>query len=164
MHLVLMTRGILRQVEEFKSLLQAQRFPWKRTNLKTGKEEMMIVQGALRPIQLWEYVFPEESLPNVLGALGIKEGTQRKEIKSAAWMLRKMLKLDPIPVANPNDTVTGYRPPGTLNGKPMDIIPVHNMMTEAVAVYPIGVKSDITQDFHFPMENGGTASYHQEGL
>lgn len=159
MHLVLMTRGILRQVEELKSLLQAQRFPWKRKNLKNGKEEMGIVQGALRPIQFWEYVFPEEHLDNVLGAMQIKGPIQRPEIKNVSWMLRKMLKLEQIPT---NDSImtTGYTPAGTLNGEKFPTVPVHNMIVDGVAVYPIGIKKDPFQDYDW----GEAGAYHQEGL
>jgi len=159
MHLVIMTRGILRQVEELKSLLQAQRFPWKRTNLKTGKEELMTVQGALRPIQLWEYVFPEECLDEVLGAMQIKGPIQRPEIKSMSWVLRKMLKLDQIP-ENESITVTGYKPRGTLNDKEMPSIPVHNLTADGVAVYPIGIKKDVKKEFDW----GVHGKYFQEGL
>lgn len=156
-----MTRGILRQVEEFKSLLQAQRFAWKRKNLTTGKEEIMTVQGALRPIQLWEYVFPEEALQDVLGALQITHPTDRKEIKNVSWFMRKMLRLDQIPTQKMEDfKVTGYRPQGTLNGEQMPVIPVHQMFVDGVAVYPIGIKKDPKQDYDW----GHQGKYHQEGL
>lgn len=156
-----MTRGILRQVEELKSLLQAQRFAWKRKNLKTGKEEMGLVQGALRPIQFWEYVFPEEALDDVLGALQITGPIVRPEIKNVSWMLRKMLKLEPIPKKEAKDMkVTGYRPGGTLNDEPFPVIPVHNMVVDGVAVYPMGIKKDPFQDYDW----GKDGAYHQEGL
>ena len=159
MHLMLMTRGILRQVEEFKSLLQAQRFPWKRINLETGKEELSVVQGALRPIQFWEYVFPEDALNDVLGALNIKHNEKSGEMKNKAWLLRKLFKLAPIPEQK-EISVVGYRPSGTLNGEPMPSIPVHNMFVDGVGVYPIGIKKDTTRDFDW----GTEGKYNQEGL
>ena len=147
MHLVLMTRGIQHQVDQWANLLQAQRFPWVRRNLETGKEEQMLVQGALRPIQLWEYVFPEESLDDVLGAMQIKGPIERPEIKSSTWALRKMLKLKQIPKKD-ELTVTGYTPKGTLNGEKMPSVPVHNMFVEGVAVYPVGIKDDQVPGIH----------------
>ena len=46
---------------------------WERTNLLTGKLEQHALQGALRPSILgaWEYIFPEEALPDVLNVFGI---------------------------------------------------------------------------------------------
>ena len=154
-----MTRGINRQVEEWKSLLQAQRFPWKRTNLKTGKEELSVVQGALRPIQFWEYVFPKECLNDVLGGMQIQGPIQRPEIKSMTWMIRKMLKLKQIPTQTDIKT-TGYTPQGTLNNEQMPAISVHNMLAEGVAVYPVGIKDDPVQDYKW---KDGT-EFNQEGL
>lgn len=156
MHLVFATRGIYRQVEELKALLNAQRFAWKRKNLKTGKEELMNVQGALRPIQLWEYVFPEESLNDVLGAMRIKGPITRPEIKNMSWMLRKLLKLKKVPDMPEDATVTGYIPQGKLNDKTMPAIAVHDMWVDGVGVYPIGIKDDVTQDYDW--------GYNQEGL
>ncbi len=158
MHLVLMTRGINRQVEEWKSVMEAARFVWKRKNLTTGKEELNLLQGSLRPIQIWEYVFPEESLNDVLGGMLIKGNIQRPEIKTQAWLLRKMLKLEPIPEMKENAFVTGYRPEGTLNGEPMPFQAVHNLFVPGVAVYPVGIKKDIKQDADWG-ENG---KYEQE--
>ena len=159
MHLVLLTRGIQRQVTEWANLMQAQRFPWKRKNLNTGKEEALIVQGALRPIQFWEYIFPEECLTDVLGGMEIKGPITRPEIKSMSWFLRKMLKLKPIPKQE-NITVTGYRPFGDLDGQPMPTTPVHIMTAEGVAVYPIGIKDDPKKDYDW----GKDGKYFQEGL
>ena len=163
MHLVFMTRGIQRRVDVLKELLLAQRFPLKRKDLNTGKEELTFVQGALRPIQIWEYVFPKESMGDVLGGLQIKGPIERPEIKSMSWVLRKMLKLDQIPVLKPDATTTGYRPPGTLNGKPMPASPVHNfgeLTKMGVALYPVGIKEDAMQDAEWPTGE----KYHQEML
>ena len=158
MHVVLMTRGIQRQVKEFEHVMNAQRFPWKRTNIKTGLEESYTVQGALRPIQFWEYVFPEECLTDILGGLGIKGPIQRKELKAIAWMLRKTLNLEQIPTID--GTVTGYRPNGTVNGQPMQSLPVHDLYIPGVAVYPVGIKKDATQDADWDANN----EYKQEML
>lgn len=66
MHLFFMTRGVKHNRDVFVTHMQSQFFPWTRKNLKTKKNEVANVQGALRPIELWEYVFPEEHLDEVL--------------------------------------------------------------------------------------------------
>ena len=161
MHLVLLTRGINEQVNNWRNLLEAQRFPWKRKNLQTGKEEMILIQGALRPIQIWEYVFPEESLNDVLGGMNVKGPIERKEIKPITWMISKILKLDPIPKID-NFQVTGYTPPGTLNGANMPAAQVHSMMTEGVACYPLGIKKDARGPSEFTLKDGTKVNYDQE--
>ena len=123
-----MTRGVQQQVDIFKIFMQAQMFPWKRKNLETGKDEIVQVQGALRPIQLWEYVFPEESLNDVLTALEIPHenphtGQGLSNLKIAA--LRKMLGngVKPVPDYEP---VKNYR----------------YIEKRGIALYPIGIKTD----------------------
>ena len=143
--------------------MQAQRFPWKQKNLKTGKEEFKLVQGALRPIQFWEYAFPEESLNDVLGGLQIKGPIDRPEIKSISWMMRKMLKLDQIPESKEIE-VTGYTPKGKVDGKGIPAIPVHNMLAEGVAIYPIGIKKDSKGPIKFKLGDGSEAEYDQEHI
>jgi len=162
MHLVLMTRGIHHMVEQWKDLMQAQRFAWKRKNLDTGKEELTIVQGALRPIQFWEYIFPEECLGDVLKGMQISGPIIRPEVKNFAWMLRKVLRLQNIPSMEEINKMTqvGYIPLGTLNDKQMPPLPVHTMFMEGVAVYPVGTRKDPKQDYDWK-EHG---RYHQEGL
>ena len=163
MHLVLMTRGVVGQVEEWISILRAQRFPWKRKNLKNNKEEMMLVQGALRPIQFWEYVFPEESLNDVMGGMLIKGPIERAEIKNVSWWIRKMLKLEPIPVKK-EIPVTGYSPQVKLDGKQVPAQMVHDLRVDGVAVYPLGIKKDFKKDHKFKLNDGTEAEFFQEGL
>lgn len=75
MHLYFMTRGVKHVRDMFVTQMQSQFFKWKRKDLKTGKEVAHMVQGALRPIELWEYVFPEEHLDEVCSMLNLsKEG------------------------------------------------------------------------------------------
>ena len=163
MHLILMTRGIIGKMEEWTALLRAQRFPWKIKDLKTNKEELKMLQGALRPIQLWEYVFPKESLNDVLGAMDIKGEKLRPEVNAPAWMLRKFMKLEPIPKEDKR-TVTGYRPFGELNKEKMPVIPICDLRTKGVAVYPIGIKQDKTMNHHFKLEDGSEVDFYQEGV
>lgn len=127
MHLYFITRGIKQQVDLFKMFMQTQLFKWTRKNLKTGKEEVIRVQGALRPIQLWEYVFPEECLDEVLTMLDAKMCW--KLPKSREFALRKAL------------------------GKGIKKIPKYKELPtskyiekKAVAVYLIGIKNDVKAD------------------
>lgn len=160
MHLVLMTRGIQRQVDEWKHSLLAQRYAYKRKNLDTGKEEVHVVQGALRPIELWEYVFPAESINDVLLGMGINQGgLDRPEVKPVAWMLRKGMKLKPVPL-DESKGMTGYTPKGTLNGEKMQPTAVHDMRTPGVAIYPIGIKEDEIKEYDW----GKEGRFLQEGL
>lgn len=91
MHAYFLVRGINHQVEAWKALMQGQSFIQKRKNLKTGKEEERLIQGSLRPIQLYEYVFPEESLVDVLYNTGISGGAGSKKgiVAAFAWLFRK---------------------------------------------------------------------------
>ncbi len=163
MHLVFLTRGIDKQITELKHLLLAQRFPWVRKNLKTGQEELKMVQGALRPIQIWEYVFPEESLNDVLVGMDVKKPIERKEIKNISWAIRKMLKLEQIPILG-DIKGTGYIPQGKVNGVKMPPSIVHDMTVEGVALYPLGIKKDFKKDHHFTLGDGSEVNYFQEGL
>ena len=74
MHLYMVTRGVYHNRDVWLAAMQSQYFPWKRKNLKTGKEEVVMVQGKINPIELWEYIFPEESLPEVLTMLNMNKG------------------------------------------------------------------------------------------
>ena len=67
MHLYILTRGIKRQVDKFQQDMAAQ---WCKHKWKEGDK---IVEGhvelGMRPLQLWEIVFPKASLPDVLANL-----------------------------------------------------------------------------------------------
>jgi hypothetical protein len=75
MHLYLYPRGIFDRVELWKSMMQAHFWQWTRKNLKTGLDEKILVQGALRPT-IWgayEYIFPADCLAEVLAVIGASE-------------------------------------------------------------------------------------------
>lgn len=101
MHLFFITRGIKQQRDLFLLFMQSQMFPWVRTNLKTGKEEIERVQGALRPIELWEYVFPEEHLDEVCTMLGKSDNAGSYwgtgSAKYGLPLLRKALDVKKLP-------------------------------------------------------------------
>lgn len=130
-----MVRGVIQQLNLFEIFMQAQMFPWKRVNLKTGKEEISQVQGSLRKTPWgYEYVFPEECLNEVLTMLNISD--ERWKIGSfKAAIIRKMLgkgsggeNVIPIPKYNPVNT-----------NRYIEI--------RGIAIYPIGIKKDARMDY-----------------
>lgn len=75
MHLYLYPRGKFEQIELWKTHAQSSYWKFRRTNNKTEKEEIILVQGALRPSVLgaMEFVFPKEALAEVCSFFGIKK-------------------------------------------------------------------------------------------
>jgi hypothetical protein len=133
MHLVFMTRGVKSQRDQFVNFMQTQMFPWKRTNLSTGKDEIVMVQGALRPIELFEYVFPEEHLNEVLTMLNIPP----KDPQFNSWGMdsfkRKMLRQA---LGKDLQDVPEYKP-----------VPTSRFIeTRGVAIYPLGIKKDVVTE------------------
>jgi len=144
MHFVFATRGINHQVELWKNFMQAQMFTYQRENLKVcqcgiekekhptkeckdfkPKIEHNIVQGALRPIQLWEYVFPKEHKDMVLTSLNV-EPTGKVHPFAATFnsmALRKAMGLKKVK----------YTPTKEFR----------YMFRDGVALYPIGIKEDV---------------------
>jgi len=123
MHLYFLTRGVKHFRDVFVTMMQSQMWKWTRKNLKTGKDEVVQVQGALRPIELWEYVFPEECLDEVLTVLKAKDTVNILGARGAA--LRKALGKDVKKVPEYKEIPTNKFVEAT-----------------AVAVYPIGIKKD----------------------
>jgi len=82
-----------------------------------------LVQMSMRPVQLWEMVFPKTALPTVLKTIGWT-GSQRKDIAPHVFALRKMLMCKKIPK--------------------MDLTKVmpRPVMSQFCCMYPIGVKAD----------------------
>lgn len=75
MHLYLYARGKWEQVRLWESHAQSAYWKLRRINLTTNKEEIILVQGALRTSVLgaYEYVFPKEALAEVCSYFGITE-------------------------------------------------------------------------------------------
>ena len=139
---------------------------WERTNLLTGKEEQLALQGALRPSILgaWEYIFPEEALPDVLAVFGIhkdltggmtldkKLGNLPNKFKLAAmrplfaakkipkWAFEEAEKIDLSVVFN-----KGYR---ALSHLGHEVIP-------GIAIHPIGIKKDVRGVLDHTKTGGG---------
>lgn len=91
MHLYITTRGIKQDVDRFIQDLQAQYFPIEHSGKKA------LVQLAMRPIQLWEVVFPEPCLNEVIRTLDpeIQKNNKMPSIFTAG--LRKSLGLKKAP-------------------------------------------------------------------
>jgi len=163
MHLILATRGIQQQINVWKMFMQSQMFDWKRQpllkdkkgnfkkdkngNYMRGKEEYTRVQGALRPIQLWEYVFPQESLQEVLAMMDRHKNydVMRPEMAKVAWILRKGMGAKKIPDMP------------DLKKKEMHEVTQKFIPTSGIASYMIGIREDPIQDY----PNYG---FYQEGL
>jgi len=128
MHLYFISRGVKHQRDVWITWMQSQLFSWERTNLSSGKKEIIPVQGALRPVELWEYVFPEEHLDQVLNNMMFTsesakcyEHVKGKNISMA--VMRKALGAKPIPK--------------------FKIMPIDKMMRiNGVALEPIGIRKD----------------------
>lgn len=137
--------GIKQQMNLWETFMQSQFFNWFRRNLKTNQIETTAVQGALRPIQLYKYVFPADSLADVLTNMRIANNTDAiapdpKQPNTAPnavnpnhpWfekylaMMRKLLKLKPVPKIDVNANTIITRP----------------MFVEGVTIIPLGIKED----------------------
>ncbi len=136
MHLFLMTRGARHLRETWMAFMQSQMFPFGQEKLdKDGKKTGEIVkgnaQGVLRPIELWEYIFPEEHLDLVVNNITdvAEDGSiSHGDFNSlkGRWMLKPLrmalgakklpkIKIDPrriIPkdiLSSFNGNIIGYR-------------------------------------------------------
>ena len=124
MHLYFLIRGLKQQVDIFEMFMQTQMFKWKRKNLKTGKEEICQVQGALRIIPFgYEYIFPEECLDEVLTMLKVKDAW--KLGKTREWIIRMAL-------GNGVQKIPEYK----------EVNANRYIEMRGIAIYPIGIKKD----------------------
>ncbi len=136
MHLYLYARGILQQVKLWEAITQNHFWQWKRTKLKTGKEEITLVQGALRPSVLgaYEYIFPEDCLPEVLAVLGITN--KQRSFKLA--VLRRVFGARAIP-NKIYEEAKNIKPSIILNESKRGL---HHSKINGVSVHVIGIKKD----------------------
>jgi len=93
MHLYFISRGMKFWVDKFITSLQGQFLNWKRED---GTDAMVEIQ--IRPIQLWEVVFPKEHKDVVLTTiLGPDGKPYHKRHKKWVAAIRKVLGVAPIP-------------------------------------------------------------------
>lgn len=99
LHLYIITRGIKNSVDQFITELQGKYLPFKWRRNKDSPMQNFNVQVAVRPIQLWEIVFPEEHkdlmLTTVLGK-DFKGKTQHRKHDKFVFGLRKILGVEKI--------------------------------------------------------------------
>lgn len=111
MHLYIATRGASSAIEKFKGGVENQCYHLKNGGDITGEDgkKMPIAMfTVMRPVQLWELVFPKEALNSVLQTVQTRPPLKAK--KDRKWMqkewlrqnkyiyaLQKLLKLKPIP-------------------------------------------------------------------
>lgn len=159
MHLIFAMRGIKHNMDRCIGDLQAQYSPLKRKDVKTGEEHEIMVQWALRPIQLFELVFPETALRDVLTTLNLDSGKEgywgeKKGAKAKVYLplIRKALGAEPVPKVEPTPT--------------MRII-----MRDGVGIEPIGIKHDGKVQFPYaadaeriPWYKGKDGKFEQEAL
>lgn len=123
-HLVFATRGIMHQTLLFEAMMQSNWWPL--SVEKDGKKVHVVdVQGALRPINFYEYVIPEDGLDELLTSLDIAEGgfVHPLPARINQKIMQKAMGLEPIP-KKWNKTVKRHMPRAD------------------VALYPIGIKRD----------------------
>jgi len=121
MHLYVLARGIKHDFDRMINDLQAQYLPYKsHPNYKKNK---MVVQLSVRPVQLFELVFPREELDTVQGMLWDNNLAMNTRDKMGTAMVRKMLGAKKVPKFD--------------ESIPRRLIYRHN-----VACYPVGIKED----------------------
>ena len=99
-----MTRGIKPDVDRFINDLMGKYLPF---NYKGAPS---LVQIAVRPLQLWEIVFPREHKDIVLNTVLCGDGkTQHKKHKKWITVLRKILGIQKIPEFKTDAVLPVYR-------------------------------------------------------
>lgn len=91
MHLYTISRGMKEHVDRAIRDLQAQYFVMNNNKVPTH------TQFQVRPIQLWEFVFPREHLNMVLSTIRYKDNNNYCGFNKKFDILRRMLKLKKIP-------------------------------------------------------------------
>lgn len=141
MHLYFFIRGITQQVALYKTLAQGFFFKWKRTNLTTNQEEFCLVQGALREsvFGAYEYIFPEEALPDVLASFGITEENYSFKDNARLSFIRKIFGVSKIPKEALKQAKT-IPPTIMLNDSFRGLSALTGI--DGVTLHPIGLKKD----------------------
>ena len=98
MHLYVLTRGILSATKQWENDLNAQYLPFEVLEKGKNKPTKYLAQLAVRPVNLYEIVFPEESLQTVLGMVKpeMSKGVAGK-FSGFIKMFSRMLGLKKIP-------------------------------------------------------------------
>jgi len=136
---------------------------WKRINLETKKEEIILVQGALRPSVMgaWEYVFPEECLADVIAVMGLANSIGAIPTfmnKARLAILRKTFGAEKIP-KEIFEEAAKIPPSIVLNDSYRGL---STLLVPGVCIHPIGIKREIRRDFDF--SSTGQGKFNQEAL
>ena len=121
MHLYTITRGIKKDVDDYITQLQGKYFPYPLKGVGGG---MGTLQLSVRPIQLWEMVFPKEQLALAVGTIcngSLKTGDWRSKFING---LRLMLRAEKLP---------------KWDYAKLPKMPINKTN---VAVYPVGTRAD----------------------
>lgn len=145
MHLYLFARGKFEQVELWKVHAQTSYWKFRRINNDTRKEEIILVQGALRPSVLgaYEFVFPKEALAEVCSFFGITKNTSygfgRLNLETRHFAMRKIFGAKKIPnkiLEKAEQIPNSFSTEEFERGQANCIIP-------GVALHVIGIKDDV---------------------
>lgn len=169
MHFIFYIRGIQNQVELWKTLAQNIFWKWRRTNLKTKKEEITLVQGALRPslFGAYEYIIPEEALAEWLAVIGVFKNTgSGKDTfmnKVKMGFIRKIFGAKKIP-KKIFEEAKKISPSVVIGNSERGLSNLTNEVIKGVSVYPVGIKKDVKKDMDWDAQQGFGGKYHQEML
>lgn len=112
MHAYIITRGIKHDVDRMITELQGKYLDIDHNHFIKGQpKQKNKVQLSIRPIQLWEVVFPEPQRDVVLNTLlgNAKGKTQHKKHNKYIWGIRKALGCDPIPEYKTDALLPSYQ-------------------------------------------------------
>ena len=105
MHLYVLTRGILSATKQWENDLAAQYLHFKVLEKGKKKTPPYLAQLAVRPVNLYEIVFPEECLDEVLGM--VKPIDPPGKLSKFIKMFSRMMGLKKIPDYKPKITPPG---------------------------------------------------------
>lgn len=135
MHEYIITRGVKEEVDKWKNDMRSIFLPVTYNHpdphAETGLKTQGQVRLEVRPIQLWEVIFPKEHLNLVNNILAPQVETiagstpLSKTMKMLTKGVRKTLGLKPIP-----------------KWEKLDVLPVVSQIPKWVAVHGIGIKED----------------------
>lgn len=135
MHLYVLGRGINDELKRWENDLSAIFLPWE--FMHKGKKTKGKIRFAIRPVQLYEMVFPEEQLDNVMSAVvgkpngeNIPGSTKNGETYIKYKILNKLKRT--------LGKVLGLKP----TPKRWKYNPRMQIINRAVGVHPIGIKKD----------------------
>jgi len=135
MHLYILTRGIRHEIQRYIEDLSSQYFEY---GPKDAKGNRQFLQLSVRPVQLFELVFPEEHLAEVVKVVtnGPRIDDWRNKFLTG---IRLALKAEKIPKLDMSKA--RWRPVSKQN----------------IAIYPIGIRKDKirTEDCFIDVPDGG---------